>query len=176
MTGTTELTTKRLLLRIYHMDDARILYEEFGRDPQMYEYSGWNPYATQEMARETVQRFIDSYRNTDFYGWAIEYNGKLVGAIGAYDYDSEKNQIEIGMSIVRSSWGKGFATEALIGVLKYLSLQEGIKVITAWCASDNIGSMKAMQKAGMKQTSIERNSLDVDGKKYDKLIYSYSSW
>ncbi len=175
MTGTNEFTTERLLLRRYHMDDARTLYEKFGCDPQMYEFSGWNPYATQFLANETVQRFIDSYKNTEFYGWAIEYKGKLIGTIGAYDYHSEKNQIEIGMSIERASWGKGFATEALIGVLKYLTVQEGIEVITAWCASDNIGSMKAIQKAGMKQTSTESNALEIGGKKYDKLIFKYLS-
>ena len=55
------------------MDDARVLFEKFGCDPQMYEYSGWNPYATYEMAKETVQKFINSYDNSDFYGWAIEF-------------------------------------------------------------------------------------------------------
>ena len=173
MTGTTELTTERLLMRRYHTDDARSLYEKFGCDPQMYEYSGWNRYATQDMAKETVHRFTDSYKNTDFYGWAIDYQGQLIGTIGAYDYDAEQNQIEVGMSIERPSWGKGFATEALIGVLKYLTEHEGIEVITAWCASDNIGSMKAMQKAGMRQTALEKGTLEVDGKKYDKLIYRY---
>lgn len=173
MTGTNEFTTERLLLRRYNLDDAQILYDKFGRDPQMYKYSGWNPYATKEMSKETVQRFIDSYNNTDFYGWAIEYKGKLIGTIGAYDYDSEKKQIEIGMSIERTSWGNGFATEALDGVLKYLTAQEGIEAITAWCASDNTGSMKAMQNAGMKHTSTEKSTLEVNGKKYDKLIFKY---
>ena len=174
MTGTMEFTTERLLLRKYRMDDARSLYEKFGRDPQMYEYSGWNPYATYDMAGETVQRFIDSYKNTDFYGWAIKYRGQLIGTAGAYDHDAEKNQIEIGMSIERPSWGQGFATEALIGILKYLTEHEGIEVITAWCASENTGSMKAMQKAGMKLADLEMEALEIDGKKYDKLNYRYS--
>ena len=173
MTGTNEFTTERLLLRRYHMDDARTLYEKFGCDPQMYEFSGWNPYATQFLANETVRRFIDSYKNTEFYGWAIEYKGKLIGTIGAYDYDSEKKQIEMGMSIERASWGNGFATEALEGVLKYLTAQDDIEVITAWCASENFGSIKAMQNAEMKHTSTEEGILEIDGKKYDKLIFKY---
>ncbi|MBR3244935.1 MAG: GNAT family N-acetyltransferase [Parasporobacterium sp.] len=48
---------------------------------------------------------------------------------------------------------------------------EGINVITAWCASDNIGSVKAMEKAGMKHISTGKNALKVDGVMYDKLIY-----
>ena len=70
-------------------------------------------------------------------------------------------------------WGKGYATEALTGVIRYLSGEEGIRVITAWCASDNIGSMKTMEKAGMRHISTEKNALEVNGKTYDKLIYEY---
>ena len=59
--GTTELKTERLTLRRYRPDDAEALYRYLGTDPAMYQYSGWNPYATPEMAKETVNRFIDSY-------------------------------------------------------------------------------------------------------------------
>lgn len=173
MTGTREIQTDRLLMRKYDMEDSRILYEKFGSDPQMYEYSGWNPYASYDMAKETVQRFIESYDHPDFYGWAIETEGHLIGTIGAYDYDPNTDRIEIGMSIERSSWGNGYATEALTGVIRYLTRDEGIGVITAWCASDNIGSMKAMEKAGMRHTSTEKNALEVNGITYDKLIYEY---
>ena len=40
MSGTIELTTERLLLRRYRLDDARILYEEFGCDPQSQHVDG----------------------------------------------------------------------------------------------------------------------------------------
>lgn len=87
MQGTVKLETERLTLRQHIHEDARILYMCFGRDGKMYEYSGWNPYETEEMAQETIQHFIDSYSNTHFYGWTIEYNNQLIGTIGAYDYD-----------------------------------------------------------------------------------------
>ena len=151
-----------------------LLYHNFGTDAAMYRYSGWNPYATPEQARETVQRFIDSYANPRFYGWAIEYEGRMIGTIGAYDYDPEKNQIEIGFSIERNSWGKGYATEALRAVLEYLTVQEGIACVTAWCASDNIASKRTLEKAGMRLTGIDPYGLEVSGKRYDKLDYTYS--
>ena len=56
--GTTELNTNRLLLRPHKPEDADTLYRDFGQDPAMYEYSGWNPYATYDMAKDAVQRFI----------------------------------------------------------------------------------------------------------------------
>ena len=90
MEGTREIKSERLLMRRYRSSDAQILYEKFGIDPQMYEYSGWNPYASAEMAADTVEGFIRNYAKVDFYGWAIEYRGALIGTIGAYDYDPEK--------------------------------------------------------------------------------------
>lgn len=99
MPGTVNLKTERLLLRRHVMKDAAVLHENFGRDAAMYEYSGWNPYATPQMAERTVAEFIASYDDPRTYAWAIEHDGRLVGTIGAYDYDADKNAIEVGMSI-----------------------------------------------------------------------------
>ena len=173
MAGTITLETPRLFLRRYVTEDAWILYQNFGLDESMCRYSGWNPYGTIEQARETVQRFIDSYADSNFYGWVIEHEGNMIGTIGAYDFNPEKNQIEVGFSIERASWGNGFAAEALQAVLEYLTLREGIAHVTAWCASDNTASSRTMEKAGMCLSRVEADGLDIDGRRYDKLNYTY---
>ncbi|MBR0376043.1 MAG: GNAT family N-acetyltransferase [Bacillota bacterium] len=174
MGGTVELKTSRLVLRRHQSEDAAVLFEIFGSDPQMFEYSGWNPYQTRAMATETVASFIKSYDDPHFYGWGIVRNGKLIGTIGAYDYEADKSRIEIGTSIGRAWWGQGFATEAVTAVLRYLSEHEHIKTVSAWCASDNIGSRKAMEKAGMKMVRSDRGALEIDRQTYDKLIFEYA--
>lgn len=173
MQGTVKLETERLILRQHILEDAHILYMCFGRDEKMYEYSGWNPYETVEMAQKTIRHFLDSYSNTHFYGWAIESEGQLIGTIGAYDYDQKENSIEIGISIARSSWGKGVASEALRRVLTYLTADEKITTVTAWCAENNIGSKRAMEKAGMIQTSLENNGLTIKDEILGKLNFVY---
>ena len=174
MSGTDELKTDRLLLRRHQSEDAPVLSEIFGSDPQMYEYSGWNPYQTCAMATETIESFIKSYGDPHFYGWGIVFKGKLIGTIGAYDYDADKSWIEIGMSIEKAMWGQGFATEALTAVLRYLTEHENIKTVSAWCVSDNIGSRKAMEKAGMKMIRSDKEALEINGQTYDKLIFEYT--
>ena len=67
--GTAELWTERMTLRRYCPEDAEPLYRRLGSDPEMYRYSGWNPYATPEMARETVDRFIAGYQDEHTYSW-----------------------------------------------------------------------------------------------------------
>ena len=43
--------------------------------------------------------------------------------------------------------------------------------MTAWCAADNVGSKRVLEKAGMKLAGTEKNGLTVGDKVYDKLIY-----
>ena len=175
MAGTIPLQTSRLFLRRHVPEDAGFLYQTFGTDAAMYRYSGWNPYATPEQAGETVGRFIGSYADPRFYGWAIERGRRLVGTIGAYDYDPEKIQIEVGFSIARASWGHGYAAEALRVVLAYLTEWEGIAHVTAWCASNNTASRRTLEKAGMRLSEIDAGGLTADGKQYDKLNYIFGA-
>ena len=69
--GTTTLTTPRLTLRRHTLSDAPTLHRDFGLDPEMSRYSGWNPYATPEMAEETALAenplFSDLYMEHMFF-------------------------------------------------------------------------------------------------------------
>lgn len=169
--GTIEIRTERLLLRKYRISDGEILYRNIGSDDELSKYTQWNPYRTYEMSRETVERFIKQYEDQHFYGWLIEADGRMAGIIGAYDYEPSDNSIEVGFTIERGSWGKGYASEALKAVIRYLKEQEKIWRIHAWCASENMASARVMQKAGMKQTAIQKEGLEIGNHKYDKLIY-----
>ena len=171
--GTAELRTERMVLRRYRPEDAADLYQYLGSDPAMYQYSGWNPYATLEMARETVRGFMDSYGDVRTYSWVMEADDALVGTIGAYDY--QDGRIEVGYSVVKSWQGRGLATEALKKVLEYLTEQEGIPCVTAWCAAQNTGSQRVLEKAGMKPAGEEKDGIKVGDRVYDRLTYMYKA-
>ena len=169
--GTAEIWTENLILRRYRPEDAEELYQYFGSDPEMYKYSGWNPYATPEMARGTVRRFVESYDDDHVYSWVMDADGVVVGTIGAYDFSHD--QIEAGFSVKRNWQGRGLATEALKKVLEYLTENEGIPCVTAWCAAENAGSRRVLEKAGMQLVRTEQKGLTVGGRVYDKMIYEY---
>lgn len=50
---------------------------------------------------------------------------------------------------------------------------EGITTVTAWCAENNIGSKRAMEKAGMIQTGIENDVLTINNETFKKLNFEY---
>ena len=117
--GTAELWTEQLILRKARPEDAEELHHYLGRDPAFSRYSGWNPYATLEMAQETVRRFIEGYAEDHFYSWIMDVEDVVVGTIGAYDY--KDGRIEVGFSVVKGWQGRGCATEALQKVVAYLT-------------------------------------------------------
>ena len=170
--GTVELTTENLTLRRYRPEDADDLYRRIGTDPKMTEYSGWNPYASPETARETVLGFIESYADEHAYSWVMDADDVIVGTIGAYDYENDR--IELGFSVVRAWQGRGLATEAVKKVLEYLTENEGISCVTAWCAAENEGSKRVLEKSGMHLVNTEKGGLIVGDRVYDKLIYELS--
>ena len=49
----------------------------------------------------------------------------------------------------------------------------GIRMVTAWCAAENSGSRRVLEKAGMKLVRTEKDGLTVGEKTYDKLIFAY---
>ena len=171
MHGTAELRTEHLKLRRYRPEDADALYRGLGTDPEASRYSGWNPYATPEAARQAVQRFTDSYDDPHFYGWVMDWEDVQVGTIGAYE--EEDGRIEVGYSVIRDWQGRGYATEALKRVLAYLTENEGIACVTAWCAAENTGSVRVMEKAGMRLVRREKDGLEAGGRTYDRLVYEY---
>ena len=169
--GTVELWTENLILRRYRMEDADELYRRFGTDSEMVRYSGWNPYATPELTLETVRRFIESYGDEHSYSWVMDVEDIVVGTIGAYDYKDDR--IEVGFSVDRGWQGRGFATQALKKVLEYLLENEGISCVTAWCASENTGSGRVLEKAGMRLVRVEKGGLTVGEMVYDTLVFEY---
>ena len=169
--GTAELWTERMILRRYRPEDAALLHQYLGTDPTMDLYSGWNPYATLELAQKTVRGFIESYDDEHVYAWIMDIDDVIVGTIGAYDYKDDR--IEVGFRVVKGWRGRGLASEALNRVLKYLTENERISCVTAWCAAENIGSRNVLEKAGMQYLFTEKNGISVDDSVYDKRMYEY---
>ena len=169
--GTAELWAGELILRRYVPEDAEPLYRRLGTDPEMARYSGWNPYGTPEQAEETVRRFIEGYDDPHSYSWVMDVDDVLVGTIGAYDFTG--NQIEVGFSVVKDWQGRGIATAALRSALEYLTDNEKIPRVTAWCAAENIGSRRVLEKAGMKHLQTEEKGLVVGDRAYDRMIYEF---
>ena len=58
-------------------------------------------------------------------------------------------------------------------MLEYLTEDEGISCVTAWCAAENTGSRRVLEKSGMQLVRTEKDGITAGGKTYDKLVFEY---
>ncbi len=79
---------------------------------------------------------------------AITRDGHFVGTIGSFTIEGDR---EITYWIDRSAWGQGIATQALTLFLQ----SEQTRPLHAQAATDNIGSLRVLQKAGFRPTGTE---------------------
>lgn len=68
----------------------------------------------------------------------------IIGDVGFKGLPTKAGEIDLGYGIVANKRRKGFAHEAAAGIVKWAFDQKNIKVITASCLSDNLGSKKTL--------------------------------
>jgi RimJ/RimL family protein N-acetyltransferase len=81
--------------------------------------------------------------------WTILVDGNIIGSIGTYVMFGETC---IGYGIGREYWGQGYASRALALFLQ----QVEARPLHGRAASDNVRSIKMLEKAGFIQTGTER--------------------
>lgn len=156
--GTKELTTKRLKLRRFTVDDAQDMFNNWASDAEVTKFVSWLPHSTPDLTRELLGKWVEEYEKSDYYSWAIEYNGRLIGSISAPSITERDERTEIGYCIARDCWNKGITTEALEAVCNYLFDEVGFNRLEIRHATENPASGKVAQKCGFIPEGIMRES------------------
>lgn len=150
--GTVTLETDRLILRRFSLEDAEEMFKNWANDSEVTRFLTWYPHGNVETTKEVVSIWVADYAKDTTYNWGIELKetGQLIGSISAVDFSQKDCRCEIGYCISKAYWNKGFMTEALKEVMRFLFSEIGINRIQAKHDVLNPGSGKVMEKAGMK--------------------------
>src|SRR5690606_39243328 len=81
-----------------------------------------------------------------------EEEGRILGGCGLHRHDAE---VEVGYWIVPSHWGRGFATEALRGLVALARLAGHTRIVGRH-AADNPASARVLRKSGFRPTGRAR--------------------
>jgi [ribosomal protein S5]-alanine N-acetyltransferase len=85
----------------------------------------------------------------DWGGIVIEKSTQTaIAGIGCKGKPSEDGTVDIGYGANPSVWGQGYMTEIATAFSDWLLAQEGVRRVTADCLSDNIGSVRVLEKSG----------------------------
>jgi RimJ/RimL family protein N-acetyltransferase len=126
-------------LRPIDDSDLDALFDQM-RDPESVQMAAFT--ATDPNDREAFDAHISKVRTSpDVTMRAVEREGRLVGSIASFVVEGDT---EITYWIDRAVWGQGVAGQALALFLDTVS----VRPLYARAASDNVGSLKVLQKAG----------------------------
>ncbi len=156
--GTQPLETERLILRRFTCGDAKAAFENWTNDSMVSKYLTWLPHGNIAKTEIIIDKWVLDYANTDNYNWGITVKDSrtLIGSISVVGISEETESAEIGYCIGREWWNKGFMTEALGAVIKYLFEEIGFSTVRACHQTENPASGKVMLKCGLKHEGVLR--------------------
>jgi [ribosomal protein S5]-alanine N-acetyltransferase len=101
--------------------------------------------------------------------WAIALNDTLIGGIGAVpDRDVYRYNAEVGYWLGEEHWGKGYATDALRLMTRWLFEHTALHRLYAGVFSFNVASMRVLNKAGFEQEAIHKQAIYKESQFWDE--------
>ena len=155
------LETDRLILRQLSTEDAAFILE-LVNEPSFIQNIGDRGVRTLEDARAYILRVaIASYEKNGFGLYLVELkdSGQSIGMCGLINRDGLED-VDIGYAFLPRFWLKGYAVEAAAAVKDYARDMLGLKRLVAITDPANQGSIRVLEKIGLKYEKMVRLSAD----------------
>jgi RimJ/RimL family protein N-acetyltransferase len=142
-----KLETKRLLLREWRESDFDS-YAGMMADADVATYLSGTPMGRGESWRQMAS-LVGHWALRGYGIWAVEEkdSGLFVGRVGLW-YPAEWPGIEVGWTVDKSHWGKGYAPEAGAAAMAYGFQQLPLEQIISVIHRDNKNSISVAKKLG----------------------------
>jgi RimJ/RimL family protein N-acetyltransferase len=156
----TALETERLLLRAPVPEDAVALAPMYA-DPEVMRYLGDGRTLTPEETERSVQRMIDGWAADGFGLFTVvrTEDDAVLGRVGLILWNPETwrtvrvadggpTELEVGYTLGREFWGRGYATEAAAAARDHALEQLGARRLIALIIRGNDASENVARKLG----------------------------
>ena len=143
-------------------DDDRAVLFEFQKDPESIQMAAFTSADPSDAAayNEWWSRVMT---NDAITKRAILADGALVGSILSFPLEG---RLEVSYGISRGEWGKGIGTAALRLFLEIVDTRP----IYAHVATDNLGSLRVLEKCGFVICGTERGFANARGEEIDEYL------
>lgn len=157
-----EIETERLVLRQWRDGDWHGLLRTYG-DPEVMAWIGTTAGDLASTAA-AVGRMSMHWRLLGYGMFAVEERASsdLVGRVGLMlhpDWPLEGPKVEVGWTLQRSAWGRGYATEGALASLEFAFRELGVPQIFSMTRLDNTRSRAVMERCGL----TKRGELEFHG-------------
>jgi RimJ/RimL family protein N-acetyltransferase len=172
-TGAVVLTTPRLLLRTFRLDDLPH-YAALNADPEVVRYLGGVP-LTREHSDSIAEWAQEVYVAEGIGLLAVERreDGAFLGMCGLHHQQSYPDDVEIAWRFAREHWGHGYATEAATGWLDHaFGFLDLLRVISI-TDPPNVRSLAVMRRLGM--VFDHEAEIEDEGVTFHAVVYSIAA-
>jgi [ribosomal protein S5]-alanine N-acetyltransferase len=143
------LESARLLLRPLGLDHAHHFTALFDGDWDAIRQTGRMPYPPTEAAvRDWIAGHLGAHNHVFLL---VRKEDRL--AIGGGGFGGSAHVAELGYSLGRAYWGRGYATEAVRAMLDDARAQ-GLRRLEAYSFLDNPASARVLEKAGFTDLGV----------------------
>lgn len=159
--------TPRLLVRRWRDTDLSALMAVYG-DAEAMRWVGDGKPITADACRRWLEVTRANYERRGYGMFAVELRSApgVIGFCGLV-HPGDQGEAEVKYAFLRSSWGDGIATEALVGLIDYAGAVHGLRYLMATVAPENGASRRVLTKAGMRSRATRASD---DGA---VLVYEY---
>jgi RimJ/RimL family protein N-acetyltransferase len=154
------LETERLALRQFTPDDAPFIFE-LVNEPSFIQNIGDRGVRSLEDAKRYIEMGpVSSYVRNGFglYLVQLKETGESIGMCGLIKRPT-LDDVDIGYAFLPKFWSKGYAVESALAVREQ-ARQLGLKRLVAITNPDNDGSIRVLEKIGMKFEKMVRLAAD----------------
>lgn len=167
------LETGRLLLRRFTAADAELLVE-LDSDPEVMRFLTGAPTPRSEIEDVVLPGILKVYAEHPHLGtFAAEDAGGFVGWFGLQP-TSVADTVDVGYRLLRSAWGKGYATEGTRALIAHAFTELGMARVQADTMAVNHRSRAVMRRAGLRFEKVFHEHFDdpLPGTEFGEVLYS----
>lgn len=158
--GTNAIRTQRLVLRKMQPSDALDLYDAGALGETLDE------------AKEAVTNMIRYNDDPLNFHWVLEYKGKAIGRVKAWEVSTRDSYAQLGYDVGSAYRCRGFTTEAVNAVVRYLLTDAEFNRVYAMVRENNIASIRVCEKAGMlHEGTMRKHFVETNGSFSDVRVY-----
>ena len=175
------IRTERLILRPPRPSDAEAAYQR-RRLPEVARYQNWELPYTLERAEQAMAEVVAMDGPVDGKGWSLTVvdaadPNRVLGDL-YIGITWAGRSAEIGYTFHPDHWGRGYASEAALAVVRYLFTDFGVSRIGASLHPDNLSSARVVEVCGLTFEGLTRQSFWVGDECSDDMLYGMtrSDW
>jgi ribosomal-protein-alanine N-acetyltransferase len=145
-----ELTTSRLHLRPFTAADHEAIHAVYS-DPEVMRYVGHGAHRSMAETVRALRVYADvlAAHGYSFLAIVEREGGVVVGDAGLNPLGGRGPDVELGYTVARAAWGRGYATEVGRALVEHAFTALRVSRVVAQVEPANAASRRVLEKLGM---------------------------